>query len=710
MRHAVTGGGTSSQPTLSKQARRQSLAGTLDALTCARAKESVHVNKGQVVVGDREDFERERHEMVKRQIAARGVQSKAVLDAMSVVRREGFVPSYLGEFAYNDTPLPIEEEQTISQPYIVAFMVEALALGGGERVLEIGTGSGYAAAVLAEIAGDVFTIERHEGLAKTAEAQLVAEGYSNVSVRCGDGTLGWPEEAPFDAIIVAAGGPKVPDSLREQLRVGGRLVIPVGTTVGLQTLVRVTRTGEREFSEEDLGGVRFVPLVGDEGWHEEARARRAVSARPPALSERIAKHAESFSDVDDAPLEGLLQRIGDARVVLLGEATHGTSEFYRMRARITQALIERNGFNLVAVEADWPDAARIDHYVRDRDVSAKSWRAFARFPTWMWRNQEVLDFVEWLRAHNLDRSHESRVRFSGLDLYSLYTSIAEVLNYLDQRDPQAARIARERYGCLTPWQSDPAAYGRAALSGEYRSCEPEVARMLEGLLAQRIQADAQDEPFFDAVQNARLVANAESYYRIMYYGSHQSWNHRDRHMFQTLESLMRFRGADAKAVVWEHNSHVGNAAATEMSARGELNVGELCRERFGDAAYSVGFGTDSGTVAAASYWDGPMEVKAVQPSREDSYERVFHDSAVPGLLLGLRDPFAPALREALTEARLERAIGVIYRPETERASHYFQAVLPRQFDEYIWIDRTHAVKPLPVKPIQGVPDTYPFGL
>jgi protein-L-isoaspartate(D-aspartate) O-methyltransferase len=648
--------------------------------------------------------------MVTEQIASRGVRSEAVLEAMRKVRREGFVPSYLGEFAYDDTPLPIEEEQTISQPYIVAFMVEALELSGGERVLEIGTGSGYAAAVLAEIADDVYTIERHALLAETAEARLRAEGYDRVHVRCGDGTLGWPEEAPFDAIIVAAGGPKVPESLCEQLRVGGRLVVPVGEEVGFQTLMCVTRTGESEFQEEDLGGVRFVPLVGEEGWHEERRAPLAGRGRKPELSEEIAKHGTPFDAVEDAPLDALLRRIGDARVVLLGEATHGTSEFYRLRARITRALVERKGFNIVAVEADWPDAARIDHYARDLDVEAGSWKAFARFPTWMWRNQEMADFVEWLRAHNADLPHAKRVRFAGLDLYSLYTSIHEVLRFLEERDPELARVARERYGCLTPFQSDPAAYGRAALQREYRSCEAPVVQMLESLLRERMKLDGVGEPFFDAVQNARLVADAESYYRIMYYGSHESWNHRDRHMFATLGHLMDFRGPDAKAVVWEHNSHVGDARATEMSARGELNVGQLCRDHFGDAAYSIGFGTDTGTVAAASHWDGPMEIKQIQPALEESYEQVFHASGVPGLLLGLRDPLDPSLREQLTRARLERAIGVIYRPETERASHYFEAVLPRQFDEYVWIDRTTAVAPLRVEQLQGMPDTYPFGL
>jgi protein-L-isoaspartate(D-aspartate) O-methyltransferase len=658
-----------------------------------------------------EELDRKRREMIEHQIVARGVRSRVVLDAMGKVRREGFVPSYLGEFAYDDTALPIEEEQTISQPFIVAYMVEALDLEGFERVLEIGTGSGYAAAVLAEIAREVYTIERHPSLARTAQARLAREGYENVQVRCGDGTLGWPEQAPFDAIVVAAGGPEVPEALREQLVIGGRLVIPVGTTVGLQSLMKITRLGETEYRSEDLGGVRFVPLVGEQGWHA-APGEGAVKRRIPSpLAQQIEKQADCFEELDEVSLEGLLRRIGDARVVLLGEASHGTSEFYRMRARITQALIERKGFDLVAAEADWPDAARIDHYVRDRDVPAAEWTAFARFPTWMWRNEEFLEFVEWLRLHNLERPHDERVRFAGLDLYSLYTSISEVLRYLDGHDPAAARAARERYGCLTPWQSDPAAYGRATLKGEYRTCEPEVTRMLEDLLRKRMDAMSQDdEGFFDAIQNARLISHAELYYRIMYYGSHESWNLRDRHMFSTLERLLRFRGPRSKAVIWEHNSHVGDARATAMSARGEINIGELCRRRFGDEVYSVGFGTDHGTVAAASVWDGPMEVKTIVPSHPDSYEAVFHGVQTPGLLLGLREAIDTDLVRQLMEARLERAIGVIYRPETELASHYFQAVLPRQFDEYIWIDETHAVKPIDAKRLEGVADTYPFGL
>jgi protein-L-isoaspartate(D-aspartate) O-methyltransferase len=669
-----------------------------------------------------DDYERLREEMVERQIAARGVRSSRVLAALRKVRREGYVPSYLGEFAYADTPLPIEEEQTISQPYIVAFMVEALGLEGGERVLEIGTGSGYAAAVLAEIAGKVYTIERHEKLARIAAERLARDGYQNVRVRHGDGTLGWPEAAPFDAIIVAAGGPRVPETLRRQLAIGGRMVIPVGE-VGLQKLVRVTRVGAEEFREEEIADVRFVPLIGSGGWHDgrpataaraatAATAARPAAIEPPAAVPRlIAESAEPFASIDEVDLDPLMARIGDARVVLLGEASHGTSEFYTMRARITRELITRKGFGIVAVEADWPDAARIDHYVRARGVPAAEWQAFARFPTWMWRNREFRAFVDWLAGHNRGLDPQRRVRFAGLDLYGLYNSISTVLEYLDRNDPETAGVARERYACLTPWQSDPAAYGRVTLTDNYRSCEPGVVRMLEELLAKRADYAQRDgEHIFDALENAREIVGGEAYYRAMYYGSEESWNLRDRHMFGTLRRLLEFHGAGSKAVVWEHNSHVGDARATEMAARGEINVGQLCRQHFGTRVYIVGFGTDHGTVAAASNWDGPMEIKTVRPAHERSYERLCHEAGEPSFLLPLAKPERARLRGELTPARLERAIGVIYRPETELASHYFHAVLPVQFDEYVWFDGTHAVQPIETHELAGMPETYPFGL
>jgi protein-L-isoaspartate(D-aspartate) O-methyltransferase len=660
--------------------------------------------------------------MVDRHIRARGVRDARVLAALSRVPREAFLPPELADSAYEDRPLPIEAGQTISQPYIVAVMTEALGLAPEQTALEIGTGSGYAAAVLAHVAKHVYTIERHAELADLAQERLARLGYTNVDVRCGDGTLGWAEHAPFDAIVVAAGGPELPRALLDQLSIGGRLVMPVGSGRA-QQLVRVTRVNEREYKREDLGAVQFVPLIGEQGWAEapaDVRARRGILPRRPrgplvapspatratAIAKLIGECAEPIASIADAPLDALLERIGDARIVLLGEATHGTSEFYRMRTRITQELILRHGFRAVAVEADWPDAAAVDRYVRGRRPHPRSWTPFARFPTWMWRNAETHALIEWLRAYNAESDHD--VSFSGLDLYSMYTSAYEVVRYLDRVDAQAAEVARERYGRLTPWQQDPAAYGRAALVGRMQSCEPEVVAMLRDLLAKRIEYSAQDgDEFFDAAQNARVVAGAERYYRTMYHGAAESWNLRDQHMFDTLRSIIAQRG-NAKVVVWEHNSHIGDARATEMAARGEHNVGQLCRTAYGDAAFLIGFGTDRGTVAAAHAWDEPMERMRVRPARQDSYERLCHQSGVPAFLLHLRDPFRDELRDELSEPRLERAIGVVYRPDTELQSHYFQAILPAQFDEYIWFDETDAVHPLASGEPLKLAEAHPF--
>jgi protein-L-isoaspartate(D-aspartate) O-methyltransferase len=666
-------------------------------------------------VGESESEDRDR--MVELQLAARGIVDPRLLAAFRSVPRHEFVPGALAEFAYEDSPLPIGEEQTISQPYIVALTIEALGLRGGERLLEIGTGSGYAAAVMSRVVKEVFTVERIEPLAETARERLAQLGYPNVHVRCGDGTLGWPEHAPYDVIAVAAGGPDVPQALLAQLAPGGRLVMPVGRDETSQVLVRVTLEDGGRLRSESLGGVRFVPLIGEQGWPEAGRIARAPvqATKDGAISKLVREAAEPFDDLDSDSVDALIDRIGDARLVLLGESTHGTSEFYRMRARISKELIERRGFDFVAVEADWPDAMRMNRYVTDQPLSGKlDFTPFTRFPTWMWRNEEVSEFADWLRARNLERRDRSeRAGFYGLDLYSLFTSIAHVLEYLDGVDPQAARVARARYGTLTPWQSNPAAYGEAVLSGRYASSEPVVLAMLQDVLTRRLDYALKDgERFFDAAQNARVVADAERYYRAMYYASSASWNLRDTHMFDTLLALLAFHGPNSRGIVWEHNSHVGNARATEMSARGELNVGQLCRARFGDGVYVIGFGTDHGSVAAASNWGEPMQRMRVRPAHPASYERVCHESEQPAFMLHLRDPRRREVRDELLPPRLERAIGVVYRPETELQSHYFHASLPVQFDEFIWFDESHAVEPLRVerRPTKDLPDTYPFGL
>jgi erythromycin esterase-like protein len=449
----------------------------------------------------------------------------------------------------------------------------------------------------------------------------------------------------------------------------------------------------------------MVPNLGA-GLRSRTRELPSTKDLPPLLRSR----GEALPGPDDEAFGSFFDRFGDARVVLLGEATHGTSEFYRARAAITRRLVTRHGFGIVAVEADWPDAARIDAYVRHHEPRPGREEAFTRFPTWMWRNSEVMSFVDWLRGENEGRPPERRVSFRGLDIYSLGASIEAVLSYLDRVDPKAAEQARRRYGCLTPWQDEPGFYGRAVLTGREDPCEEEAVEQLAALLGRRLEYMAADrEGFLDAAQNARTVLAAESYYRIMYRGSTESWNVRDRHMFETLQFLLANGGPDAKAIVWAHNSHIGDASATEMGWQGEFNIGELCRTAYGDRAVLIGFGTDRGEVAAASDWGGTMEIKSVVPARKDSYEAAFRDA---GLACSLTDWRAgePSLREALGRPALERAIGVIYRPETERQSHYFQAIMAEQFDAFVWFDETHAVAPLPSGRPHGVPDTYPFGL
>ena len=419
----------------------------------------------------------------------------------------------------------------------------------------------------------------------------------------------------------------------------------------------------------------------------------------------------------------LMTLIGDAPLVMIGEASHGTHEFYRERAQITKRLIKEKGFTAVAVEADWPDAYRVNRYVRGTSSDADAIEAlsgFKRFPSWMWRNADVLDFIGWLRTHNDDLpASATQVGFYGLDLYSLHTSIEAVLDYLDRIDPEAAHRARARYACFDHFGNDAQAYGYATGMGISESCEDEVVSQLLEIYqnsaeyAWRDGRFAPDEHFY-ATQNARLVMNAERYYRSMFRGRVSSWNLRDAHMVETLESLLSFlraQNSPSKVVVWEHNSHLGDARATRMGQEGEWNVGQLVRERHPGDAKLIGFTTYQGTVTAASNWDAPAERKRVRPALAGSYEALFHEVDIARFLLtfGVTDHATAALQEPL----LERAIGVIYRPETERASHYFPAHLSAQFDAVIHFDETRAVEPLERTSeweAGEVPETFPTGI
>jgi erythromycin esterase-like protein len=508
------------------------------------------------------------------------------------------------------------------------------------------------------------------------------------------------------------------------------VAVPVGARDTCERLARladelVCVSMPEPFNAVGLWYEEFGQTTDEEVKHLVASASGRVVDSPGDRSDdpvRIVRAKARPLQGDPAQYDALLNGIGDARVVLLGEATHGTHEFYRERAFITRRLITEKGFTAVAVEADWPDAYRINRYVRGAGTDEDTIQAlgdFGRFPTWMWRNADVLDFLGWLRAHNEAQPAARRVGFYGLDLYSLRTSMQAVLGYLDKVDPDAASRARRRYGCFDQFGEEMQEYGYAASHGFHPSCEREVVTQLVELHRQRAEYARRDgrvaaDEFFYAEQNARLVRNAEEYYRTMFLGRAESWNLRDRHMVDTLQELLHFLDGlrpNARVVVWAHNSHLGDARATEMSIRGELNVGQLVRERYGANAVLVGFTTHTGTVTAASEWDGPAHRKHVRPALAGSYERLFHDAAMPRFLLPLRTDLE--LASALAAPRLERAIGVLYLPETERASHYFHARLPEQFDYVLHFDETRAVEPLERTALWEageVAETFPSGL
>jgi erythromycin esterase-like protein len=384
---------------------------------------------------------------------------------------------------------------------------------------------------------------------------------------------------------------------------------------------------------------------------------------------------------------------------MLGEGTHGTAEFYRLRHSITQRLIQEKGFRLIAVEGDWPDAYQVNDFVRGRSegTARDALAAFQRFPTWMWGNQDVLDFITWLRQYNDGlRDPARKVGFYGLDLYSLFASMEAVISYLERVDPESAEIARRQFACFEPYGPNMQAYAMLAGYHGLASCEKEVLAVLEDIRRRREQylAKAPEIEHFYAEQSARLAAAAERYYRAMLRGDPDSWNVRDEYMFETLQRLLAHAGPDAKVVVWAHNTHVGDYRATGMHAEGYLNIGQLARERYGRQMVAVGFGTHRGTVTAADEWGGEPERKRVPPALADSYEDVFHRLGIPQFLLLLRDLPDQPMANLLRGPRRERAIGVVYNPALERFGNWFEARLPDQFDAYIFVDQTHAVQPL----------------
>lgn len=413
---------------------------------------------------------------------------------------------------------------------------------------------------------------------------------------------------------------------------------------------------------------------------------------------RLINNAAEPFDFDTLELDSFIERAGTHRVVCLGESTHGTEEFYRLRAHVTERLIREKGFHLVAFEADFPDMDQVNDYIHGR---RNAWDSFHRFPTWMWRNHAFSDFADRIREYNINESPNEDVSFFGLDLYSLHTSLEAIYKYFRERYPHKAKAILEAKVCLQPWEHDPTLYGLSVWNEQISSCKDEVLKILNEMIELKTVS-------LSAQMNARALQNAEAYYRTMFEGSVRSWNVRDSHMFESVKYLLDHYGPKSKIIIWEHNSHLGDCRATQMGLLGEHNLGQLCREEYGDEAYLVGLFTHSGKVSAAKNWDGEVRQKMLVPSRFDSFENLFHRAEAKNFCLPL--DMDSSLSQALETPRLERAVGVLYLPQSERQSHYFAASLSKQFDEVIWCNETNALEPIDTWRDHEAPETYPFGV
>jgi len=619
------------------------------------------------------------------QLKDKGIENPLLLKAFQDIPTAFFLSKEFYPYTSEKTTIENILKKIEPRVFAIAKMLEKLKINEGEKILIIGVDSVYILVVLSKICKEIYTIEANEEYAKWTLEVLKNININNVFIHTNNKKLGWKEKAPFDAILITSEFEDVSNNLKEQLKIGGRLLVPFGPDWAHIIFELIRRSSETEYTVEKLKDNFFIP---------NPKILPEISSKEftdKEIVDEIKQKAIAFNNIKEYPIDQLLNRIGDAKVVLFGEASHGTSEFYLTRQEITKALIEKKGFNFVCAEADWSDAEQINNYVQNKQTR-KDWMPFTRFPQWMWKNKEVLNFVEWLKKYNA--SNKNKIGFYGLDLYGLENSIELVIDYLENIDTDLANLAKTRYACITPYLSDPSIYGKMVVSKQLLSCEKEILKMLVDLLKNKNKLNHSPEYFY-AYQNANVIVDAERYYKVMYYGSAESWNLRDFHMFYTLKSLLTYFGPHTKTIVWAHNSHIGNALATEMYARGEINIGHLCKEHFGDKSYHIGFGTHTGTVAAAHNWGTSMKVMTVNNSLSKSYENLCHKTQLAAFTLPLQKKFSgKKLRELLSTPKLERAIGVIYRPETERISHYFKTVLPSQFDEYVFFNESHAVTPI----------------
>ncbi|WNH07796.1 erythromycin esterase family protein [Thalassobellus suaedae] len=567
---------------------------------------------------------------IKEQLKDKGISNTLLLEAFQNVPEAFFLSENLHPYFYEDVRIEKAIEKTEPRVIVVARMLEELEVKEDDKILITGADSVYVLAVLSKIYKEVYAVETTETYSKWALEVLKNIDINNVYIKTGQLENGWNDKAPFNAVLSASEFKEIPETIKKQLKIGAKLLAPVGPNWAHVMLETIERVSETEYVTKALRDNYFIPKpklipkIGTEVYPENE------------IIDEIGISSIPFKTIKKFPIDGLLERIGDAKVVLLGEASHGTSEFYTTRQEITKVLIEKKGFNLVCTEADWSDAEQINNYVRNQ-YKSQDWMPFLRFPEWMWKNKEVFDFMEWHKKYNT--KHNNTIGFYGLDLYGLENSIDLVISYLQGIDADLAALAKVRYSCIMPYMSNPSVYGKLVKNEKLQSCEKEVLKMLFDLLKNKNKLN-HSQAYFYAYQNATVVVDAERYYKAMYYGSAESWNLRDFHMFYTLKSLLSYYGKDSKAVVWAHNSHIGNALATEMYARGEINIGHLCKEHFGLKSYNIGFGTHTGTVAAAKNWGEAMQVMSVNDSVTESYEHLCHKTNVTNFTLPLREAYS----------------------------------------------------------------------
>ena len=585
------------------------------------------------------------------QLEDKGISNALILEAFQDLPEAFFLSETLLQFFYEEVCVEQSIEKTEPRIIEIARMLDQLQIKRERKILVTGVDSIYILVVLSKIYKEVYTVEINETYANWTLEVLKTINITNVYLKTGNPEMGWEEKGPFNAVLIATAFKNKSNSIKTQLKIGAKLLAPVSPDWAHTMLEVIKRVSETEYSTRALRvnylipNPKILPKIGSKIYEDRE------------IIDEIGISSIPFKTIKDYPMEGLLERIGDARVVLLGDASHGTSEFYLTRQEITKALIEKKGFNFVCAEADWSDAEQINNYVRNQ-YKSQDWEPFSQFPQWMWKNEEVLDFIEWLKEHNSKNKNTSG--FYGLDLNGLENSVNLVIKYLKEIDPKLAKLAISKYDCLASYMSDPTMYGEIAKNNKLTGCEKEVLTILVDLLKNKNKINY-SQAYFHAYQNATVIINAKRHYKAMDYSCTESWNLRDFHMFYTLQSLLSFYGEESKAIVWAHNAHVGNALATDIYPRGEINLGHLCKEHYGAKSYHIGFGTYTGTVAAARNWGDKMEVIDVNDSVDNSYEYLCHRTNVANFTLPLREEHSDRkLREVLSIPKLQRAIGTFF--------------------------------------------------